>query len=122
MQIVKQFLYGKWTVLTVMTLFFLNFSRVPGARIMRTGIMRTYLRSTREKFTFFSVNTVHCPEKQNTDIQIIQMLSVCVLWVGVGGRCFPDSSRVPHARSTHEEITFYPPPTPTLLTEGRFFC
>ena len=88
MQIVKQFLYGKWTVLTVMTLFFLNFSRVPGARIMRTGIMRTYLRSTREKFTFFSVNTVHCPEKQNTDIQIIQMICMCIMGGG-GWRMFP---------------------------------
>ena len=58
MQIIKQFLYGKWTVVTVLTLFFSNFSRVLGARIMRTGIMRTYLRGTREKFTFFSVNTV----------------------------------------------------------------
>ena len=58
MQIIKQFLYGKWTVVTVLTLFFSNFSRVLGARIMRTGIMRTYLRGTREKFTFFSVTTV----------------------------------------------------------------
>ena len=58
MQIDKQFLYGKWTVVTVLTLLFSNFSRVLGARIMRTGIMRTYLRGTREKFTFFSVNTV----------------------------------------------------------------
>ena len=58
MQIIKQFLYGKWTVVTVLTLFFSNFSRVLCARIMRTGIMRTYLRGTREKFAFFSVNTV----------------------------------------------------------------
>ena len=93
MQIVKQFLYGKWTVLTVMTLFFLNFSRVLGARIMRTGIMRTYLRSTREKFTFFSVNTVHCPEKQNTDIQIIQMY----LYVYYGWGWVEDVSQIIHA-------------------------
>ena len=65
MQIVKQFLYGKWTVVTVVTLFFLNFSRVLGARIMRAGIMRTYLRSTREKFTFFSVTTVTVQKNKN---------------------------------------------------------
>lgn len=65
MQIVKQFLYGEWTVVTVVTLFFLNFSRVLGARIMRAGIMRTYLRSTREKFTFFSVTTVTVQNNKN---------------------------------------------------------
>ena len=65
MQIVKQFPYGKWTVVTVVTLFFLNFSRVLGARIMRAGIMRTYLRSTREKFTFFSVTTVTVQKNKN---------------------------------------------------------
>ena len=61
MQIFKQFLYGKWTVVTVVTLFFLNFSRVLGARIMRMGVTRTHLRGTREKFTHYSVTgvTVH---------------------------------------------------------------
>jgi len=103
MQIFKQFLYGKWTVVTVVTLFFLNFSRVLGARIMRAGIMRTYLRSTREKFTFFSVTTVTVQKNK------IQM-------VGVGGGCFPKYSRVPHTRSTRDEFIFYPPPTPTLYT------
>ena len=70
-EIIRQILTNLWTVLTVMTLLFINFSRVPGARIMRTRIMRTYLRGTRDKFTFFSVNTVNCPEK----LQIIRMFS-----------------------------------------------
>jgi hypothetical protein len=54
-EIIRQILTNLWTVLTVMTLLFINFSRVLGARIMRTRIMRTYLRGTRDKFTFFSV-------------------------------------------------------------------
>ena len=59
--------------------------------------MRIRLRGTREKFTHYSVTGV---TEQNT-------------WVGVGGGCFPDYSRVPRARSTHDSFLFYPPPTPT---------
>ncbi len=82
---------------------------------MRTRIMRTYLCGTRDKFTFFSVNTVHCPEKQNTDIQIIQMY----LYVYYGWGWVEDVSQIIHAyrgRSTREEIIIYPPPTPTHLS------
>ena len=38
------------------------------------------------------------------------------LWVGVGGGCFPEYSRVLRARSTHNSFQFYPPPTPTHVS------
>ena len=115
-EIIRQILTNLWTVLTVMTLLFINFSRVLGARIMRTRIMRTYLCGTRDKFTFFSVNTVHCPEKQNTDIQIIQMY----LYVYYGWGWVEDVSQIIHAYRVRavRMIVFYfnlHPPPPFLL-------
>jgi threonine dehydrogenase-like Zn-dependent dehydrogenase len=48
--------------------------------------------------------TVHyCPLSKKTEYK----------WVGVGGGCFQEYSRVPRTRSTHEEFIIYPTPTPT---------
>ena len=107
-EIIRQILTNLWTVLTVMTLLFINFSRVLGTRIMRT-----YLCGTRDKFTFFSVNTVHCPEKQNTDIQMY-------LYVYYGWGWVEDVSQIIHAYRVRavRMIVFYfnlHPPPPFLL-------
>ena len=49
------------TPVTLVTPDFLKVSRVLRTRIMRTGVTRTYLHGTREKFTHYSVTgvTVH---------------------------------------------------------------
>ena len=79
------------TPVTPVTLDFLKVSRVLRTRIMHTGVSRTHLHGTREKFTHYSVTGV---TEQNT-------------WVGVGGGCFPDYSRVLCARSTHDSFLLY---------------
>ena len=83
------YVFGQWTVMDSSFLKSL------------TGTARTC--GTRDKFLNFTVH--YCPLSKKTEYK----------WVGVGGGCFQEYSRVPRARSTHNKFLFYPPPTPTLL-------
>ena len=85
-KIIRQFLNGQWTVMDSSFLKSL------------TGTAR--IRGTRDKFRNSTVH--YCPLSKNQYI-----------WVGVGGGCFPNYSRVPRARSTRDSFLFYPTPTPT---------
>jgi len=84
------YVFGQWTVMDSSFLKSL------------TGTARTC--GTRDKFLNFTVH--YCPLSKKTEYK----------WVGVGGGCFPEYSRVPCARSTRENFIFYPPPTLTHLS------
>jgi len=87
-KIIRQFFNGQWTVMDSSFLKSL------------TGTART--RGTRDKFRNYTVH--YCPLSKTK-----------YRWVGVGGGCLQDDSRVPRVRSTHEEFIFYPPPTHTYV-------
>ena len=79
-KIFRRRLNGQWTVMDSSFLKSL------------TGTARAC--GTRDKFHDFTVH--YCPLPKKTEYK----------WVGVGGGCFQDPSRVPRARSTHEEFSF----------------